>query len=140
MRFEAVRYPHQSHCDEIPRVKLVRVDWDDFGYSTLFDAYLVRRPGQRELLGQVKILRRGVKRTVLPESFELLDSHHATVGQSSSFYEAVEQLDRMGVGILAGLRDVTVEPLTPEVEADPGYRNSLLRSPRAQLAYDRRMQ
>jgi hypothetical protein len=138
MLFEVVQYPHQSGSEVVPRVKLVPVDWDDYGYTTSFDAYVVQQPGQQVRLGQVKVLQVGSKRTSLPKTFDALDHHHGSLGQSPSYYETLERLGRMGSEIQTGLRDVTVVPPSEEILGDFGFRDSLLRSPSAQLAYDRR--
>lgn len=139
MLFEVVQYPHLSGSEVVPRVKLVPVAWDDYGYSTSFDAYLVQQPGQQVLLGRVKVLQAGSKRTSLPTTFEALDRRYGSLGQSPSFYETLERLGPMRIEIQTGLRDVTVVQPNEAILGDFGFRDSLLRSPSAQLAYDQRM-
>lgn len=138
MLFEVVQYPHLSSSEVVPRVKLVPVAWNDYGYSTSFDAYLVQQPGQQVSLGRIKVLHAGSKRASLPTTFDALDHHYGSLGQSPSFYETLERLGTMGTEIQTGLRDVTVVQPSEAVLGDLGFRNSLLRSPSAQLAYDRR--
>jgi hypothetical protein len=138
MLFEVVQYPHLSGSEVVPRVKLVPVAWDDYGYSTSFDAYLVQQSGQQVPLGRIKVLQVGSKRTLLPNTFDALDHHYGSLGQSPSFYEAMERLGRMGSEIQIGLRDVTMVAPSEEILGELGFRDSLLRSPIAQLAYDRR--
>ncbi len=137
MFFEVVRYPHQSRSEAVPRVKLVPVDWNDYGYRTSFDSYLVQQPGQQIPLGRLKVLQAGSKRTLLPATFDALDHRYGSLGQSPSFYETMERLGRVGSEVLTGLRDVTAVPPSEAILGDFGFRDSLLRSPSAQLAYDR---
>jgi ABC-type ATPase involved in cell division len=141
MLFEVVDYPHQSRSDVVPRVKLVARSWDDFGYSTLFEMFLVQSSGQQTPVGKLKILQVGAKKTSLPAApaaFDTLDARYGSLGQSPSFYELVDGLGDAGREILEGLRDITVVPPSDEIVNDPGYRESLLRSGSAQLAYDLR--
>ena len=98
----------------LPALVLRRDLWDDFGFKTMFDAYLY--PSQTEAsidLGSVKIIKRGQSGgpTEIPESFVQLDESYCSLGQAFSYYEALHGLpEELRDSVLFGLRDIAIDP------------------------------
>ncbi|MCC6553381.1 MAG: ATP-binding protein [Polyangiaceae bacterium] len=138
MNVEIVRYRAQAkHLPEhFPRIVLERGrDWNDGGYSTLFDVYYEPSSGGNpELLGSTKVLRRGQLTTQIDEKhLTCLPPDCCSLGQTIDYYAAIERLgEPVGQEILSALRDVTVdEQAARAFEGEPGFMKSLLRFPEA---------
>ncbi|MEV6827430.1 AAA family ATPase [Amycolatopsis sp. NPDC051102] len=122
-----------------PYIALRFEDWPDDSFQTLFSVYLYRSFSDRELLGEVKILKKGQRggKTQLPlESFSQLGRDYCSLGQSFSFYEALRRLPQKTYqAILRGLRDVVYsDDVRAEFENEPGFEASLARTGKATLA------
>lgn len=104
-------------------------NWDDYDFKTLYHLCLVKKNGDQEMLGDVKILQRGVKSTKLPEDFEDLEEEFVSLGQDSDYYKNIRKyLPKTHRTVLEALNDVVVKPqLLDEVETTSGFRNSLIR-------------
>lgn len=116
-------------------ILLVHRQWDDYGYRTLFDAYIVDGSLPR-LLGEVKILQRERQQTAVPEVFDALGDEFCSLGQDPQYYIELANLEReLREAVLIGLRDITFDPAHGAAFADSeGMRLSLLRVTSARQA------
>lgn len=115
--------------------------WDDGGFKTLHSLYWLPAGApakEARTIGAVKILQRGVPVTVLPERFTSLDESFCSLGQSSEYYERLEELvPALARRVLAGLRDIAVDPAVERGFAAPAdIERSLLRSVSARMALE----
>ena len=137
MHFESEQWKDLAPFKKFPCVILERGQpWNDNGHVTRFTAYFVPDPDKQILLGFVKILQRGQKRTELPSEFTHLDDSFCSLGQNLEFYSRVQRLHPpFAQEILLGLRDVVFTPaLQAEFRGEPAYAESLLRASSARLA------
>ncbi|WP_078854694.1 AAA family ATPase [Streptomyces sp. NRRL F-5135] len=123
----------------LPALVLRRDLWDDFGFETMFDAYLYPSRTEASIdLGSVKIIKRGQQggATEMPDSFIQLDDSYCSLGQAFSYYEALHGLPgELRDSILFGLRDIAIDPSLRESFAnEPAMAASLLRYGNAELA------
>lgn len=93
---------------------LVRDNWDDFGFRTLFVLHYADRNGETQELGAVKIGEFGLGdddgRPNLSGSFRDLESTQFSVGQDREYYEALLALDGgLGQRVLAALNDIALD-------------------------------
>lgn len=128
-----------------PYVALVPDDWSDpvdppgVPYQTMFSMYFRPNRQENEFIGEVKLLREGQSggQTVLPpRPFEKLDSSYCSLGQSYGYYETLRTLpDVIRKKILGGLRDTVYnEDIRQKFEREPGFRESLARTGKAERA------
>ena len=115
-----------------PFVRLVRDNWDDYGYKTTFGAELHLAADDMVKLGSVKILKQDQTDgyTPLPkEPFERLGLTYCSLGQDLEYYE---QLFKRGPSVyeayLRRLSDVVFDDeVRARFEDSEGYKVSLLR-------------
>lgn len=119
----------------LPCIVYLMDNWDDYYFKTLYHLCLVKRNGDQEALGDVKILQRGVKSTTLPEYFTELGEEFVSLGQDPDYYKSIRKhLPKTHRAVLEALNDVVVKPqLLDEVETTSGFRNSLIRFNDAQI-------
>ncbi|AEM51358.1 ATP-dependent nuclease [Stenotrophomonas maltophilia] len=110
-------------------------NWDDYNFKTLYHFCLFKKNGDKELLGDVKILQRDVKSTKLPAYFTELGDEFVSLGQDLDYYKNVRKhLPKTHRAVLEALNDVVVSPqLLDDVETTSGFRNSLIRFNDAQI-------
>lgn len=113
----------------LPCIVYLVDNWDDYNFKTLYHLCLFKKNGDQEVLGDVKILQRGVKSTKLPEYFTELDEEFVSLGQDPDYYKNFRKhLPNTHLSVLEALNDVVVKPqLLDEVETTSGFRNSLIR-------------
>jgi AAA15 family ATPase/GTPase len=116
-----------------PLVVLYRDEWADDSYETLFSVYLYQDPGDRQLLGEVKILKKGQRggRTPMPTGVvKGLGPQYCSLGQAYSYYETIRSFpESIYRAIFRGLRDVVyLEDVRAEFEDESGYAASLART------------
>lgn len=113
----------------LPCIVYLVDNWDDYNFETLYHLCLVKRNGDQHVLGDVKILQRGVKSTNLPQEFTELGEEFVSLGQDSDYYKNIRaHLPKTHMAVLEALNDVVVKPqLLEEVETTSGFRNSLIR-------------
>jgi predicted ATPase len=92
-------------------LSLVRDNWNDYHFQTLFHLWYTDADGQHHELGSVKIGRAGQTpehpHTDIPHSFTSLEIGYFSVGQDREYYEAVMRLGKDSGGqILEALRDI----------------------------------
>lgn len=104
-------------------------NWDDYTFKTLYHLCLVKKNGDQQALGSVKILQRDVYSTQLPKEFPELPDEFVSLGQEPDYYKNMRlHLPKTHRAVLAKLNDVVVKPqLLEEVETSSGFRNSLIR-------------
>lgn len=97
--------------------------------------------GETVPIGDVKILQRGRHRTSMPAEFESLPDDYVSLGQSESYYQALEALGAVGEEVLRALRDLTLPsaPSADPVSMGAGVEKSLLRFPDARKVYALRL-
>jgi len=93
---------------------LIRDNWDDFGFQTLFDLYVYDEQGVCRNIGPVKIARSGMalpdSRTNLPGEFDELGNVWFSLGQDRSYYENLNNLpEERRKFILKALGDVAFD-------------------------------
>jgi hypothetical protein len=102
-------------------------NWDDFGYSTLFDVYYYDANGGRIEIGSVKIMQHGQPEGVhapMPEApFSALALDYCSVGQNQAYYEAVRQ----AIAWIASER--LTSPIAGKTEPSQIHRLGILISP-----------
>lgn len=109
-------------------------NWNDFGYQTLYEMYLLTNEEEPFLIGGVKILKMGQtpedSHQLVPGYFEYIDNDFCSIGQSLDYYERVAKLtqERRDL-ILLGLRDVVQHrEIWAQFRDEPGWRTSLFRN------------
>ena len=108
-------------------------NWDDFGYSTLYDLYYYDRTGERIDIGGIKIMRRGQRtggHADMPEStFDALDGDYCALGQDQAYYEALMAIPaEIRLQFLEGVRDCVHNPaILAEFEDEEAFATSLCR-------------
>lgn len=130
-----IRYPYVALVDDY---------WNDFGYTTLWHAYIVFGPDQVFPLGDVKILQKDpdaeVKarnNTNLPNRFYSLSEDFCSLGQDMEYYTNLKELDEsISTPYFAALRDCVYNPSIAEDFKDlEGFGLSLLRFSEAEKAF-----
>ncbi len=112
---------------------ILEVDnWNDFGYNTTFNCYILDEHAKATSLGRVKIYKRGEKNSSehLETTFSKLDQEWCSLGQSIDYYEIL--LSSVGIkhakNILTSLNDVMLnDNIKNSFMHDSGFQQSLLR-------------
>jgi Fe-S cluster assembly ATPase SufC len=126
--------------NRFPAVILVKDQWNDFGYRTLYRAFVfIAKKKAPVFLGMVKILQKGATSTKLPTAQRNLPRGFCSLGQSADYYTELRKLRApLRVRILNALRDICHEPqIADEFAEDEGLRVSLLRESEAAALYNR---
>lgn len=111
---------------------LLRDNWDDFGFKTLFHITVLDEEGVEHDLGSVKIGCIGQKEnesTRLDEFFRQIDGNYFSLGQGPEYYKAIEKFTpELKKKILIGLNDVVFnESILKKVMNEDVFNTSLLR-------------
>ena len=118
MLFKLIRLDARLPKEATSQAFLVEDKWDDWAkFRTQFQLVVFDAAGERIHAGDVKIGQKGLKAAPkispgkrapqLPEEFNKLDKEFFSLGQSESYYEALNGLDdRLRGRILKGLRDI----------------------------------
>jgi len=117
-----------------PDTCVLKMDnWDDFGFSTLYELIYYDENGDSKYIGVVKIIKAGQERgvSVLNEEslFEALNKDFCSLGQDQSYYEELMTLtSKVKNNILVSLRDCVHDiDIYNAFENEDAMRNSLLR-------------
>ena len=120
-------------------IRLEPTTWDDYSYRTEFILHFASPGGSFRTIGLVKLLARHYAPNArhmqtkkgLDRAFPHLDpAAHCSLGQSSSYYRLLGQLDsEVGLEVLEKLNDVCfIKPTAEKWWVNhPGYSTSLLR-------------
>jgi ABC-type Mn2+/Zn2+ transport system ATPase subunit len=121
---------------ELPCIVYLVDNWDDYDFKTLYHLCLFKKNGDKEVLGDVKILQANNQSTKIPDSFSSLEPEFFSLGQDLEYYENMRKhLPKTHRRVLDALNDVVVKPqLLDEIETSSGFRNSLIRFNEAKLA------
>lgn len=134
MEFTVLQVRSRPPATATRRAYLVTDNWDDWAkYSTMYTLIFVDATGQQVNVGSVKIGAfgmAGVRRPPIPDHFEQLADQFFSLGQDSSYYETLNQLDAdLRDEILIALRDMARDPRLFEAAKDEHVTKiSLLRS------------
>ena len=115
-------------------VHLIPNNWNDFGFRTLFALLYIDENSVRHEIGSVKIGFSGQHHSMesLPSgaAFESLGEGYFSLGQSDSYYEALNQLgEALRDEILTALRDIAkFTDLFELVKSENVMKTSLMRS------------
>ncbi len=126
-------YPHKIERHpkptETPSFQLVKDNWNDFNCKTLYYLHYYPNSEEGHCIGAVKIMKREVKDTPLPDKFFLLDETYCSLGMSEEFYKNLsEKVGKDFISVLFALRDTAFFPLIcEEFEDDDIFKTSLLR-------------
>lgn len=117
---------------KIPSFVLSRDHFDDYTYKTSFRLYYIQGSKEEDfkLIGDLKILKRGEKVTVLKDFEKSLSQEFCSVGDSIEYYLNLKQ---MGEGIfndvVSKLNDVFIfDEIHEAFRNDPGFEKSLMRN------------
>ncbi|WP_398456069.1 ATP-dependent endonuclease [Sphingobacterium thalpophilum] len=121
-----------------PCFKLSKIEWDDFGYQTLYNVYFHEDDGASVNIGRAKFYNKETDSGELPEVFSILDENYCSLGQDNSYYEKLRKnLDKItadyyleAVNDLAFNRGIRID-----FEHTVAFRKSLLRGSEAQKSY-----
>lgn len=141
MLFTVLNARSNPPSDSREKAFLVRDNWNDWGkYQTQFFLYVSDENGTLHDIGSVKIgemglqpdniVKAGSRSPSLQESFESLDNRYFSVGQSETYYEALNQLSKtLQLSLLKGLRDCAYDSaIFNMAEQEDVMAESLLRS------------
>ena len=116
--------------DNYPYVVLVRDNWNDYGYRTLFHPTIHTAQNESVDLRDVKILKLGPESlTEIDEEFEELDDSYCSLGQELAYYESLLTLpDEIWREYLSALKDAAANPaIRDRFRAEDAFGVSLLR-------------
>ncbi|WP_298325781.1 AAA family ATPase [Asticcacaulis sp.] len=108
-------------------------NWDDFGYSTLYELHYFNDAGERIELGGIKVMRRGQTmggHAEMPTSpFHRLTDDYCAVGQDQRYYEAIYALPSdIRKDFLKRIRDCAFDlSILKTFEDDEVFNTSLCR-------------
>lgn len=121
-----------------PCFKLSKIEWDDFGYHTLYNVYYHEDEGSSVNIGRAKFYNKETDSGVLPEVFSMLDDNYCSLGLDNGYYEKLrERLDKSTAdNYLEAVNDLaTNRGIRIDFERTIAFRKSLLRGSDAQKAY-----
>ncbi len=113
-------------------VKLVRDDWDDYGFKTMFRAFYVDSRGEEAEIGVLKIAAISASspyRVDLPSTFDELPGFYVSLG-APGFYENLAKAlgdRRLVFDILRRIRDIHVAVNADDLRDAPVVKVSLAR-------------
>jgi len=113
-------------------VYLIKDNWNDFSFRTLYQITLFDEKGTEYDLGYIKIANFGQtteERLELPTEFEELDQRFFSLGQSSEYYVTIQKLNpQLKELFLTNIRDIVFdEELQSKALEEEVTRTSLLR-------------
>lgn len=133
MRFRIVEYK-ANYYQYRDTIVLVKDNWDDFGYHTLFHCAYVSPDGEVLKLSTIKIAKKGMETSeyiynYLPNEFDKLDNEYFSVWESAKTYEKVFQLGKkLGINIFERLNDIAYDlKLYKQIENEDVFSQSFLR-------------
>lgn len=112
---------------------LCRDGWDDFGFKTQYQLFLLNYDSGHELIDSVKILKLGQTTSSAPllqvGPIDFLPDDFCSVGQSFDYYERLASIaPELRDDLLTALRDIVKFPeLREQFREEPGWRTSLFR-------------
>jgi predicted ATPase len=121
-----------------PCAILRKTSWNDYSNLTTYMLEIFSSEMSRYEIGEVKIMDKNQKDTILPEEFESLPVNFCSLGQSINYYELLMKTSKeIRESILQGINDVIYKPeiLSSFRETD-GFINSLLRKAEAEAALE----
>lgn len=112
---------------------LVRDNWNDYNYVTMWELHYVDADGVSHNVGAVKIAHFGQEspsRTALEASFSELPGNYFSLGQDEDYYQKLKSLsDLARLDILRGLHDIALDlDLFSAAIDEDVTRKSLMRS------------
>lgn len=127
-----------------PHILLIRDNWNDYGFETLFGARLYEAEGAVKDLGAVKIAFFGnqaghpVCDALQPEQ-DKLDASFFSLGQQLDFYERLAELpDLLRADYASSMRDIPLLQIARhDLALEPVFETSFLRNSRAREALDK---
>lgn len=142
MLIYATKFPGKGKLPTIPKrfpaVALVHDGWNDFGYMTLYNAFVfVERKRPPVHLGWVKILQRGETITSIGNDIAALSTDYCSLGQQSEYYAGLDGLKAtLREKVLSSLRDIRYDSaIAARFVKEDGFRKSLLRESEAERLY-----
>ncbi len=134
MRFVVLDRTQTTPATSTPLAVLVRDDWNDFGFRTMFHLHVLDGDGRRIEIGTVKIGSRGMvdrnnAAVDLPDSFSVLTAEYFSLGQEDTYYERLADLGHtVRTEVLSGLRDMAFDPeILEDAREEEVTRTSLWR-------------
>src|SRR5947209_7489535 len=134
MRFSVLPLRGRPPTSARSEAFLVRDNWDDYSYKTLFALRYVDGDGARHDVGGVKIGQFGREATPfrieVPETFDELPEDCFSLGQDDSYYENLNELGpEVRDAVLSALRDIAADQdLFQRARRERVTGHSLLRS------------
>lgn len=108
-------------------------NWNDYGFKTQYHLYKKVPSGEPEMIGTVKILRRGqtpADPILIAEDFDALPEDFVSVGESFDYYQRLNELVPIEGRdqVLIALRDAIFNPsLVDDFRDENGWNTSLFR-------------
>lgn len=130
MKFYTRAYKTKLTQDALfPCLVLVINNWDDWGYITTFKLFHYKSQTERYEIGDLKILDLFSKTTILQETFSVLPSNFASLGQSLDYYINLKKIFPENFEeILEALNDISSNfGLRDTFEKSEGFFASLIR-------------
>ncbi|QRY55961.1 AAA family ATPase [Sphingobacterium siyangense] len=121
-----------------PCFKLTKIEWDDFGYHTLYNVYYHEDDGSSVNIGRAKFYDKETDSGELPEMFSMLDDNYCSLGLDNSYYEKLrEKLDKVASDYyVEAVNDLAINRgIRIDFERTLAFRQSLLRGSDAQKSY-----
>lgn len=91
---------------------LIKDNWDDFGYKTLYNLYFIDEKIELHEIGLVKIAKKNQEggRAELEQSFKYLPPDYFSLGQSVDYYKNLKNLsDDLRIECLTSLNDISYD-------------------------------
>ncbi|MCA0201147.1 MAG: ATP-binding protein [Proteobacteria bacterium] len=131
--FEVIGYSKTMRGPVHAHFAVMQDNWDDYGFKTTYQLYH-NNNGRADLIGTIKILRRGQKtgyenELKIGQRFDKLSDEFCSAGQSLDYYERLARLpSELRQMALYGLRDIVANPsIRSEFRNELGYSKSLFR-------------
>lgn len=127
-----------------PHILLIRDNWNDYGYETLFQARLSKTPDEEIKLGSVKIAHFGHRteqnmRDVVKVEQSALGPDFFSLGQDLAYYQHLKDLpESLRAEYAEAMRDIPLLQIPSErLTSEPVFETSFLRSSGAREAMDK---
>jgi hypothetical protein len=138
MKIYLTRFRHSLPSNsEYPCFSLVKDQWDDFGFRTLFRLYYFDEFKKKQEIGLIKILEKGKKITSIQNVFEKLPSNFCSLGNGLEYYKKIYEIFAdNSKEILSKFNDCAIdENVYIEFKEDEGFNTSLIRFSEEEKAF-----
>ena len=125
--------------DQYPAFRFMTSSWDDYGYKTRYVLSYIPMHGSSQIIGEVRVLIKDQDITYgkLPSRVTFFGDDCCSLGQNLRYYENLKNiLGSTYKGFLLAIRDAAIfNNICEEFSETFGFKNSLLRYPDAEIAF-----